>query len=776
MATITSVGSGLWSAAGTWDAGVPLDGDAVIIASGHTVTFDVDQSAFVTGISLTITGTLTHSIAAGTYCLFAKTGASITGAGTWNIGTQAIPIPFAIKHTITGASGWYVDGIAGLTMSVYAAEPAIEYVRLTADKAIGQTVMAVDTDVTGDIWADTDMVGIADINKTKECEEYTIAAGGIAAGTITLSGAGLTVAKSTGAYLCLITRNVKIVAVGAPTQSIHRVTKLYIGGGLFYGVNKYMLSICDNANISGGVFSYNNIHLYASSSVSISGGVFINGGTVVYNASRHLISGGMFVGNINGFNLLAGASFSDCLVVGNTTVFVSSVSATILSGIFRYNNYVFSTLPSLNIFGGTFSNNAHPLYRVSGKIINAVFENNDRDINQSELVFFNTLLGSVVENQNYTWLTRETYTESFDHDQVAGAFRAWTRGGVTTKQAVVYPTGYDYSYQTVLEDANNEGFWQREISVASGQSVNLDLWLRKDASMTYLPRCSVFLKREIDPFAGGTPIHSFIMTDSVDTWEHDTYTYANDGSADVILVIRTQGKNASGNLFSQMNVEVINVDLTSVLAHLVDIKGASWTVESLASITTLLGTLATSAELAALNDLDPAGIRAAVGLAFANLDQQFLNLVAWQAINLDESITEGTIVQIRGNSWTIAIDDLILSDHKQQFAIKYTHLNAAIKPPSPPWTVAYPDADSLIFIDSDTGLLYLNGVAAADPTLGSLAYVGTTLTVTLDPAVTSLLAPGTYTFGIQSVDALGVVSETYGGTFTITADVVRSIT
>jgi len=72
-------------------------------------------------------------------------------------------------------------------------------------------------------------------------------------------------------------------------------------------------------------------------------------------------------------------------------------------------------------------------------------------------------------------------------------------------------------------------------------------------------------------------------------------------------------------------------------------------------------------------------------------------------------------------------------------------------------------------------LLYLNGDQAADPTLGSLVYAGTTLTVTLSPAVTALLPPGIYTFGIQSVDALGLVSETYGGQFTITADIVRAV-
>ena len=41
MATRTSVASGNFSSAGTWDTGVPVDGDDFIIATGHTVTYDV---------------------------------------------------------------------------------------------------------------------------------------------------------------------------------------------------------------------------------------------------------------------------------------------------------------------------------------------------------------------------------------------------------------------------------------------------------------------------------------------------------------------------------------------------------------------------------------------------------------------------------------------------------------------------------------------------------------------------------------------------------------
>src|SRR5688572_15331746 len=53
--TYTSVQSGSWGSAGTWDqGGVPPDGDPVVIALGHTVTTDGNREPG----DLTINGTL----------------------------------------------------------------------------------------------------------------------------------------------------------------------------------------------------------------------------------------------------------------------------------------------------------------------------------------------------------------------------------------------------------------------------------------------------------------------------------------------------------------------------------------------------------------------------------------------------------------------------------------------------------------------------------------------------------------------------------------------
>jgi hypothetical protein len=93
MANITSVKSGLWSDPTVWNSGtVPANGDSVTIAYGHTVTFNVDQSGFSSGLAgLTINGTLTF-IADGTRT-YLKMAGNIAGSGVLYVGTQASRIP-----------------------------------------------------------------------------------------------------------------------------------------------------------------------------------------------------------------------------------------------------------------------------------------------------------------------------------------------------------------------------------------------------------------------------------------------------------------------------------------------------------------------------------------------------------------------------------------------------------------------------------------------------------------------------------------------------------
>jgi len=136
-------------------------------------------------------------------------------------------------------------------------------------------------------------------------------------------------------------------------------------------------------------------------------------------------------------------------------------------------------------------------------------------------------------------------------------------------------------------------------------------------------------------------------------------------------------------------------------------------------------------------------------------------IATWAAANISSSVTAGKISQIRGNDWDIDIPDLTLDDNLIQFVLKRSD--------------SYSDAQALLFIDTDTGLITVNGATATEPTDAALSYAGTTLTVTVKPDITKLMPIGTWVYGIQSITAGGVVSEVYGGSFTITADKVWAV-
>lgn len=144
------------------------------------------------------------------------------------------------------------------------------------------------------------------------------------------------------------------------------------------------------------------------------------------------------------------------------------------------------------------------------------------------------------------------------------------------------------------------------------------------------------------------------------------------------------------------------------------------------------------------------------------LSDQMDGIATWEAANISSSITAGTITQTKGDTWSFEIEDLTLDSNLIQLAIKRSKSDT--------------DAESLVFIDTDTGLLYLNGEAATAGD-GSLSYAGTTLTVTLKATATDDLPYGTsFYYGIQSITAADAVTEAYGGTFKITDDVVDAVT
>jgi hypothetical protein len=128
MATLTSVQSGRWSDPTTWDLGrVPAAGDQVVIASGHTVTYDVVEGSandVVLGtagnsLDVDIRGTLQFDTSAtqplrlrfNGYIYLRSTGKFI--CGTEN---QPMPVRVTIYKATAGFNTFYFDDGAEISL------------------------------------------------------------------------------------------------------------------------------------------------------------------------------------------------------------------------------------------------------------------------------------------------------------------------------------------------------------------------------------------------------------------------------------------------------------------------------------------------------------------------------------------------------------------------------------------------------------------------------------------------------------------------------------
>jgi len=172
----------------------------------------------------------------------------------------------------------------------------------------------------------------------------------------------------------------------------------------------------------------------------------------------------------------------------------------------------------------------------------------------STLTAFSTeLITGTNELTNYSSFPTSFYSEFIDFDSVDGAYKAWSQGGTVTSQVSVMPTGYDIAYILALESATKYCFQKKSFNVAAGETVNIEVQLRKTASMAYLPR--VYLMNGLaNPLFGATPADTFTMTDSTDTWETDTFTVTNSTDYDQDYALWFVAKNATGSAYSAYDI------------------------------------------------------------------------------------------------------------------------------------------------------------------------------------------------------------------------------
>lgn len=198
--------------------------------------------------------------------------------------------------------------------------------------------------------------------------------------------------------------------------------------------------------------------------------------------------------------------------------------------------------------------------------------------------------------------------------------------------------------------------------------------------------------------------------------------------------------------------------------------------------------LATQASVDALNDLDAAGVRTAVGLATANLDTQIGTLgdqidgapaASWAygtrtltmtAAEIEAALSGDTITAHRGDSLSVSLAGLgsLAGYVSLDFTVKRSKSDS--------------DDEAIIRIRKDAsgvgdGLLRLNGAEAmaGDGSLVIDDEAAGNITVNLAAsAMAELTAWSGYHYDVQMISATAVDTR-MEGTFNVTADVTRAV-
>lgn len=577
MALRTSVGTGDWSAAGTWDTGVPVNGDTFAIAAGHTVTFDVDQSGFAAGMgasSIAATGTLVASTAAGSYYL--KMNGDLTLNGTLQAGTSvAVPYPSTCTFTIdfnSGSNSIVVDDTTG-SLLLYCNEPTYKYVYLTAQEPVAETVIAVDTDVTGDTWAVGDTVVICDLivpgTTTRDNEERVIAAGGIASGTITLT-AGLTAQKEIGTALALVTRNIRLI--NSTDYIVKNGKSCYIAAEI-YNCAEGGISYTDDSTIGGSILIPSGVAKYCihgCASMTIDSMLSVVGTTAgtrgisacysVTTSSGSLIAGFLY-GSHASINCIYNGDIRAC-DVGVNNPYASGINSEIVgcgTGVQNAQNCSISgdignVTKAISLGTDIIVSNCELGKSVGG--VTSTYSIYD----VLQVSCYNVTFSATTEYGRYNlYVVRgvSSYSESFDHDGVTNAFKAWCLGGIVSSQTASPPTGHTIWYELAAEDTTQESpvFRQYETTVLPGTAIEVEGKIRiadgEDLSASGLEPQLQIVDKFADPFVDSTqnPLDYDMpadVTGAETDWQDVAVIWANQGEAPRQVIVRMIAYNDGG--------------------------------------------------------------------------------------------------------------------------------------------------------------------------------------------------------------------------------------
>lgn len=566
---ITSAGTGLWSATGTWVGGVvPGNNSPVTIAPAHTVTFNVDHTPFADGLaSLTVNGILRFTTAASTTTRLRVTG-SITGTGQLFVGnSEADFIPRSSKSWIELLGAASTLNVA--TQNYFGWTPVRNHTTLAAGAAAGQPVVVLAEDL-GLAPGDEIVLGcgtVVGIQTEAARGAYTVSTYVAGTRTVTLT-ANLQTARLAGDVAAWLSRPIEIIRTpgrdfdlipdGSP-GSISVARGVRWRGTRPPWTNNATIPFCTSQNNTSGGFirwgSGNSI--VSSTSQNNAGGGIINQGAgnsciscVALNSTPGGFTdrgrGNRFVSSI-GQNNTRGLDdrgitngFVDCVGLHNTLGGITHLGSghTVIGCTVRGNT------------GGAIAREGSSLLVVDTLVVGG---GQDGILSNSRNVtLVRCISDEVVENAGYTgWLNPlHSYSESIDHGNVAGAYRAWVRGGNTRDVTDIVPPGATRAMRSTCETAVAPCYWQQRYIVPPNSPFVGTVVMRAEVAMTLPPRAQL-IDTWNDPLANpsAVPLAEAVLG-TVGAWTTLTLHWTNPSATPRPVMLRCLAQNATGNFWS----------------------------------------------------------------------------------------------------------------------------------------------------------------------------------------------------------------------------------
>ena len=520
MASLTSVKSGNWSDPTVWSLGyVPQNSDTVTIANGHTVVFDVNQSSFTNGITLTINsgGKLTAPSSGGPYYL--KSSANITLNGTLEFGTVNNPVPKNVQITIDLTSGKNITCNADSVLSIVCPDPQNRYAFLAQDANSEASTLYIDRDLRNDPdWTAGSILYMFGKGTTPKEQRLTLVS--VGENYITVSPA-LSTSQSSGSVIAHISRNVRLI------QSVSNSTMIYVANSSASVTLSFM---CDG--LSGNVYMINGTE---TALVSVVGGAYItNYGTIVSTSVE--ASNAIMRGNIAGAIAIRFAKFDRC-VFGRATIAL-----------------ICSRMPNVYITNCITAASERGIFmHGSGVARNCIFRGAYGVAGAHRVVLDNCLF-DVTTTEVESLTGPHQYIASYNHNQVPGAFKSWSKGGITvssTPPAGAIGSGW---YKLMLTSANDYGFWQMPVTVPAGCMLHHTIKLVASKSMSYRARVQI-----IDPFAdplvisNAQPLAEAVLPEGYTAGSVYMFrlTWMNTDAFPKTVLLRVVGRNADGDIYFQ---------------------------------------------------------------------------------------------------------------------------------------------------------------------------------------------------------------------------------